>query len=396
MSETEIGVLALGVLIVLCVLAYNKWQERQHRQKVEEGFHHSGKEEDVLLARREANFSISVPDTAPAWDAEEDEAIEEETQESAWQEEAEPDEVEEEETPLRTEAFASTKASAGALPEDDLLSPMMDLIAELRSETPVNLAALRRDYANDFAVFGRRLNWTGFNEAEGTWEFLPGHTDGGGRYRRLRAGLQLVDREGVVETRLISHFLEWFPRFAENFGMACQLPEGGVAEWLEQARQLDVFCAGLDIVLCLSLVAESERNFAGTQIRALAEAENMMLENGVYTLRDDNGIQLFCFWNTDETHPFQTDEMKYLQSNDLTFQFDVPCVPRGQQAYLQMLAIIRRFAKVMQGYLVDDQGNPLTDETLEEIRQDYVIRPQNHMMNEGFPAGSFLARRLFS
>lgn len=393
MNETEIGILALGGLIVLGVIAYNKWQERQHRRNMEESFQHPGEEQDVLLTRRGVDFSISpAPDAAPAWGAEEPVQAAEKL-EPLWQERAGQDEA-----PVRTEAGASPEGSdAAALPEEDPLSPMIDLIAELKSESPVNLAALRRDYAKELAPFGRRLNWAGLDELEGTWEFLPGHTpEGGGRYRRLRAGLQLVDREGVVETKLIAHFLEWFPKFAENFRMTCQLPEGGVTEWLEQARQLDVFCAGLDIVLCLSLVAGRGRSFAGTQIRALAEAENMVLENGFYILRDEQGTQLFCFWNTDETHPFRADEMKHLQSNDLTFQFDVPCVPRGQQVYLQMLATIRRFAKVMQGYLIDDQGNPLSDETLEQIRQDYVIRPQTHMMNEGLPAGSFLARRLFS
>ncbi|MDR0234059.1 MAG: cell division protein ZipA C-terminal FtsZ-binding domain-containing protein, partial [Zoogloeaceae bacterium] len=348
MNETEIGILLLGGLIVLGVVAYNKWQERQHRRNMEEGFfQYSEDAEDVLLARREAEFSISSaePDYAPSWGA--DEAERPVSQENAAWNEAAEDSAE-------TEAMldAYSESPAAALPEDDPLSPMIDLIAELKGESPIDLAALRREYARVFAPFGRRLNWSGLNETDGEWDFLPGTApEGGGSYRRLRAGLQLVNREGVVPAKAISHFLESFPSLAEKLGVVCQLPEAGAPEWLEQAEQLDVFCAGLDIVLCLSMVPASGRIFAGTQIRALAEAESMTLEDGTYTLRNEEGVQLFRFWNTDETHPFSVEEMKFLKSSDLTFQFDVPCVPRGQQVYMHMLTVIRRFAKVLDGVL---------------------------------------------
>ncbi|MCL2076196.1 MAG: cell division protein ZipA C-terminal FtsZ-binding domain-containing protein [Betaproteobacteria bacterium] len=381
MSGTEIGILVLGGLVVLGVIAYNKWQERQHRQNMENAFRSPRRRDDVLLSRREVDFSVSLPDIAPKTEP----TLQNDAEMAGEAGEALP------------EAVTASSIGLAALPEDDLISPMIDLIAELHGESPVNLAALRRDYAKALLPFGRRLNWAGLNEADATWEFLPGSApEGGESYKRLRVGLQLVDREGVAKAEVVSGFLEFFPWLAEELGMTCLLPEAELSEWMEQAEQLDVFCAGLDIVLCLSLVPEGGRNFSGTQIRALAEAENMTLEDGIYILRDEHGVPLFRFWNTDEAHPFRVDEMKRLKSSDLTFHFDVPCVPRGQHVYLQMLAVIRRFAKVMGGVLIDDQGNPLSDETLEQIRQDYVIRPQGHMMSEGLPAGSFLARRLFS
>jgi len=394
MNETEIGILVLGALIVLAVIAYNKWQERQHRQKVEKGFARSGRTDDVLLARREADFSITATatKTEPVWEAEETDASIPE--EYAVREKAEEPEFS---SPMDADVASPSSGGLPALPEEDPLSPMIDLIVELEGEAGIDLDLLRRDFAEEFVHFGKRLNWAGLNEEDGKWEFMFGNAlEGGAAYRRLRAGLQLVDREGVVRGELISAFLMLFPRIAEKMGLACHLPEAELEEWLDHAGQLDVFCAGLDIVLCLSLVAESGRSFAGTQIRALAEAENMVLENGVYALRDEHGATLFCFWNTDEEHPFVAEEMKHLKSNDLTFQFDVPCVPRGQHVFAQMLAVIRRFAKVMNGVLIDDQGNPMTEETLAQIRQDYVVRPQGQMMSEGLPAGSFLARRLFS
>ena len=47
MSDLQIGLALLGVLMVAAVLAFNWWQERKFRRRGEETF--SGRHEDVLL-----------------------------------------------------------------------------------------------------------------------------------------------------------------------------------------------------------------------------------------------------------------------------------------------------------------------------------------------------------
>ncbi len=47
MTELHIGLLAFGGVAVVGVLAYNKWQERKHRQVAEQMLRPS--DEDVLL-----------------------------------------------------------------------------------------------------------------------------------------------------------------------------------------------------------------------------------------------------------------------------------------------------------------------------------------------------------
>jgi hypothetical protein len=48
MSELQLGLLAIGVLLVVGVLAYNRWQEGVARRVAESGFR-GGPAEDALL-----------------------------------------------------------------------------------------------------------------------------------------------------------------------------------------------------------------------------------------------------------------------------------------------------------------------------------------------------------
>jgi hypothetical protein len=404
MNETEVGILALAILCVAGVIVYNKWQEWQQRRKVEEGFSQARQPpaaDPLLTGRHEPVMApptpVSEEDAVPVpQDGEPDMSV---VFAPVVEPSVHPGPVD---LPVAQAATGAENRSASALlvlPQTDemLLSPMMDLIVTLDASAPTDMASFAQTEAASLALFGRRLNYLGFNETENRWEFHPGQ-QAAGCYQRWQAGLQLVNREGMATRDQIAQFLQAFPRIARQRGMQCHLPEAGVSQWLEQAGELDAFCAGLDIMLSFSFVPDGRKVFTGTKIRGLAEAENMVLVNGAYTLINEEDISLFRFFHVDDSNPFAAGSEYWhgLESLGLTFQFDVPCVPRGAIAYAQMLATIRRFAKALSGMLVDDHGQPLTEEILEQIRQDYVIRPQTHMAEQELPAGSFLARRLFS
>jgi FtsZ-interacting cell division protein ZipA len=87
--------------------------------------------------------------------------------------------------------------------------------------------------------------------------------------------------------------------------------------------------------------------------------------------------------------------MRNLTTGGLTFLIDVPRVHGGERVYAMLLDQARRFAEALQGMLVDDNRQPLTDAQLEQIRREYVIKPQESMQAFGIPAGSPLALRLF-
>jgi FtsZ-interacting cell division protein ZipA len=63
---------------------------------------------------------------------------------------------------------------------------------------------------------------------------------------------------------------------------------------------------------------------------------------------------------------------------------------------MQMTEIAKRFADTLNGALVDDNRQPLTESQLDHIRREFIGKPQATMASFGLTAGSPQALRLFS
>jgi FtsZ-interacting cell division protein ZipA len=164
---------------------------------------------------------------------------------------------------------------------------------------------------------------------------------------------------------------------------------------LDQAAEIDRFCAAVDLEIGLNLVSRASA-FSGTKIRALAEAAGMALGvDGLFTRYDDNGRAQFSLQNYESTQ-FSADALRTLTTHGLTFLLDVPRVDHGERVFLQMSEIAKRFADTLQGALVDDNRQPLSESQLEHIRREFIGKPQATMASFNLPAGSAQALRLFS
>jgi len=136
--------------------------------------------------------------------------------------------------------------------------------------------------------------------------------------------------------------------------------------------------------------------FSGTKIRALAEAAGMVLgSDGLFTRYDDSGRAQFSLQNYESTR-FSADALRTLTTHGLTFLLDVPRVDHGERVFQQMSEIAKRFADTLQGALVDDNRQPLSESQLDHIRREFIGKPQATMASFGLAAGSPQALRLFS
>jgi hypothetical protein len=79
----------------------------------------------------------------------------------------------------------------------------------------------------------------------------------------------------------------------------------------------------------------------------------------------------------------------------ITFALDVPHVADGPGVLADMVKLAEVFAASLGGQLVDDNRRPLTEHGLASIRRS-LERVFHDMEAHGIPAGSALARRLFS
>jgi len=356
MSDLQIGLLMLGVLVVAGVLAFNWHQERQFRRRAEQTF--AGGHDDILFDGR-----LSLPPAGVPQPAAHDEG--------------------------RIEPHLDAPEAGRPGLTSGLPHPEIDYIVELRAGEMIpaaQLAQLRRT----LATLGRIINFSGFDFRSKSWQPLAAD---GARYTSVRAALQLVDRSGAVNGEHLQRFGEAVRAAARDMGAIAELPEFAPA--LEQAGDLGRFYAEVDVVVGINVVAQAGQVFQGTKIRALAEAAGLHLQPvGVFHCLDERGGALFSLENQ-EPDPFLIDKIRSLATPGITFLLDVPRVSDGLRAFDRMVAMSRSFADSLDGILADDNRVPLDDAGLDKIRAQ-LRAIYGAMEQRGIQAGGPLALRLFS
>ncbi len=371
MSDLQIGLAVLGVLIVGAVLAFNWWQERQFRRRGEQTF--PGGHDDVLLGQSAAP---SMAATAPQHSFEESRI--EPSMEPRMEPQLDP----------APEAVAPAFAPAAKAGGGDVPRPEIDYIVELRAGEFIaaeKLARLRQSLPG----LTRRISFGGLNYQSKAWEALKDD----GSYTSVRVALQLVDRTGPVNDEQLRAFGDAIRATASEMAAIADLPDFAPA--LEQAVALDEFCADVDVLVGINVIADSGQVFHGTKIRALAEAAGLHLQaSGVFHCHDEQGGTLFSLDNQ-ESEPFLIDRIRNITTPGITFLLDVPRVANGLRVFDKMVTMSRSFADSLDGTLADDNRALLNDSGLDRIRAQ-LRAIYSAMEQRGVVAGSPLALRLFS
>ncbi len=397
MTELQIGLIGLGTAAVVAVFGYNKWQELRQRKIAEALL--KPKHEDVLFSGGTAKADaapaeraepvLGDPLAAPASERREP-VLGETSAEMAADPAIPPAAV----PSIMTSAAHADDEDAPELPvgqvPGSLLDPRLEFIVAMELVDPAPGALIVHAQAETLQHVGKPVHWVAFNERNREWERIDPQSEA--MVRRLRVGLQLVDRTGPASDADVAIFTEAMHALADQLLAVAEAPDGDL---LEQAAELDRFCAAVDLEIGVNLVSRGVP-FSGTKIRALAEAAGMVLgEDGAFVRFDEAGRPQFALQNY-ETTRFTTESMRNLATHGLTFVLDVPRVDHGERVFVQMVDLAKRFGETLQGTLVDDNRQPLNDLQLDHIRREFIGKPQANMAAFGLPAGSAQALRLFS
>ena len=427
MTELQMGLIGLGCAAVVGVVAYNKWQEYRHRKLAEQVLNaqhvdilldesgspqagegavnrepefdfHAGRDESDTSAERSPSLPVAdEPSMSASTSAERIEPVlrlDPEPREPAVSSQplmvTKPDSLPPP-VPERAAVIREETQESRDIPQPlHLLSPAIDYLASFEAVEPAPAYQILEAQRQVLSRIRKPIHWIGFNEYAREWE--PIVDDGSSEYRCVQVGLQLVDRQGPVSDGDLSVFHIAMQDLADQMMAIIDLPPRQPA--LEAAARLDEFCASVDIQIGINVISTGQV-FAGTKLRALAEAAGMEIDaEGRFVRRDDDGNVLFVLLNQ-EAAGFSTESMKTMTTQGVTFLLDVPRVSHGERVFNQMVELGKRFADVLHGALVDDNRRPLSEGALEPIRRQ-VGQFQSMMAAQKLPAGSALTRRLFS
>jgi hypothetical protein len=365
----QVSLLIIGVVVVGGVTAFNWFQQWRLRRRLEDAF--GDKHEDVLL--REQPVKPAAGRVEPQLGgAERVEPTRDLTP---------PDE------PAAAEVAHLTLAAT--LPAVPGFDRDIDFIVALDAAEPISAAGLAELHTKA-AASGRRFRIAGYSFAAREWEEASRLS--GGRYAHLRLALQLVNRKGPVDLGALTTFCAAAQECGERYVATPTCPDIEAA--LTRAREIDAFCADVDIAIGVNVVATTGK-FSGTRIRSIAENSGFKLEpEGVFHYRDESRQTLFTLDNH-EPAPFLPEQVKHLSTGGITLLLDVPRVADGQAALELMLALGVQLAQELGGVLVDDNRVPLNDNAVHAIQQQ-LQGIHAKMEARGMPPGSERALRLFS
>lgn len=263
-----------------------------------------------------------------------------------------------------------------------LLDPSLDFIAEVVFHHAIELDALPRFHVS------KRVEMIGRSE-KGVWlsadVLLPRV-----RYNQINIGLQLVDRAGAVSEQELSSFCQQVAQFAEGYDAAVSFPLR--QQKLVAARELDRFCAEVDVLIGINIVMDVA--VTGGQLQRYVESAGLCLgPDGAFHYLADSGNTLYSLVAADQRPFSQATLMGDFSA--LTVLFDVPRVAGRIEVFERVIAFARQLASEFDAELVDDNRRVLTDIGLGKIREQ-LRRIYTSMDNRGIAPGSIAALRLFA
>jgi FtsZ-interacting cell division protein ZipA len=371
MSDLQFGLLAIGAVVVIAVLAFNKWQEVRFRREAEGSL--KSRHDDVLMGAAKEPAAAPGAPAAPA-----------ERPQSAHRGEHGGERIE----PTFDSSETGTVPAVRAASEEPLLTEPIDFIVTVEAAEDIDGEALVEAAAAPLAGFSKPVRLEGFNAAEAKWEPLRPDV----RYTLMRAALQLVDRRGPVSDGDLATFGAGVQQAAAAAGALATVPDHGEA--MAHATELDKFCGQVDILIAIHVVAAGTP-FAGTKVRALAEANGLVLEeDGRFRRRDDEGRVLYELANMDAT-PFRAEAMRSMSVSGLTLELDVPRAPEPARAFEQFRDLARQLAQALEASVVDEKRSPVSPAAFDQIASQ-IQAVQRAMAARSIPPGTPSALRLFS
>lgn len=282
------------------------------------------------------------------------------------------------------EVEAEPKASTQSVTSH--LDAATEYIARLKFVAPTManfgplLQTLRR-IGKPVRAFGRR--------ADGVWDALSSHPRN--TFDQVEFGLQLADRSGALLQDHLDAFSRALYEFAAEEGGAVSCPDK--QEALVLARDLDLFCMDVDVLIGLNVVSADSRPFTSEAMHGLAAEAGLTLEaDGSFHARDAFGHTLFTLANQGED-PFPRDG-RGLTTHGVTLLFDVPRVADGLAVFDRMTRLGFDLAARLEGRMVDDNGRVVSEDSLNRDRARLLAFYQR-MEARGIPAGGERSLRLF-
>ena len=270
------------------------------------------------------------------------------------------------------------------------LDALIDVIAAVEIDHPASGDAALQAMPATRRVGSKLFSLEGLNTETGLWE----HPRNGQRYSAFQSGMQLANRTGPLNEIEFSEFVTKTQNFADAINGAPEFPD--MLEAVARARELDNFASAHDAQLSFTLKATKaawspgyvHQNAARLGFIAGVLPGRMVVPAPVHGLPAILGL-------TFDSQAAMSEDPTQSAIYELALSLDVPQVDHKEEPYARMIQTAYELARVMDGAISDDNGQPLSETAIGAIARD-LLALYDTLDARDLSAGSPQARRLFS
>jgi FtsZ-interacting cell division protein ZipA len=386
MTELQASLIAIGAVIVVGVIAYNKWTEWRAKNSVENAF--SDMPDDVLMGGSNAHQSQDEDAAHAHNDDEHDHSAHDEYHQQHEQHDShEHGHVDHTNEDDHQHITAQTTHAARAEPLEFLhataktspLDPVVDCIIPLALEHPLRGEKIIAAFQSLRFVGNKLVQVIGETEA-GNLEPVA-H---GGAYHSLQVGVQMASRLSPLSELEYSELVLGLNNMGDELGSMPDIPD--MSQVISDARRLHQFIQEFDVQLSVNVRSKGMPWLVATMRPALQRQGLDLRPDGRLIMSDGDGGMLFSI----SMNASPADESTKM----MTLLLPVPMVESQRQGFEAMTAFAKSLASRLSGEVIDDSGQPLNDASLDAIAAQ--VNDFYHAMEEyGVTAGSSAAKRLF-
>ena len=448
MSNLQISLAVLGVVLLILIVAYNSWTSRKNAPRKAEPLEESndpsrhepgmdtvGHGADLTKYQSEpmlGDFGQAVPGTEPVQmpegrfaeaDAElarivAREAHEEQQRQAALAqqhgEDAEAANAGASDHVQRTDAAIAAVTEQAATRQEPVMSdaplaspvpaiapapslerrghldPLIDAIAPITVAQIVPGEVALQAHPSTRRAGNKPFAIEGMNQDSQQWEPLQaGHS-----YLGFQAGVQLANRTGSLNEIEFSEFVTKVQRFADSLGAMADVPN--MLNEVSRGRELDQFASEHDAQLSFRLRARQaswsagyvQQNAQRLGFVTSAMPGRMLLASPLPNMPP---VLVLSY----DPQAALGDDLDQSVVREFLLSLDVSQVPRGQQPFARLRQVAEQLCQTMDGVLCDQNGYLLPVSALDPIQHDLELL-YDKLDSRELSAGSLLARRLFS
>jgi FtsZ-interacting cell division protein ZipA len=388
MTELQASLIAIGAVIVVGVIAYNKWTEWRAKNSVENAF--SDMPDDVLMGGGKAHHSAPHSTSHSLHDDATHEHSDDEHDHSAHDEHhqqhehghadhADEDDHQQVTTQTARAAQAEPLEFIHATAKTSPLDPVVDCIIPLALEHPMRGEKIIAAFQSLRFVGNKLVQVIGETET-GSLEPVA-H---GGAYHSLQVGVQMASRLSPLSELEYSELVLGLNNMGDELGSMPDIPD--MSQVISDARRLHQFIQEFDVQLSVNVRSKGMPWLVATMRPALQRQGLDLRPDGRLIMSDGDGGLLFSI-SMNATPADDSTKM-------MTLLLPVPMVESQRLAFEAMTAFAKSLASRLSGEVIDDSGQPLNDASLDAIAAQ--VKDFYHAMEDyGVTAGSSAAKRLF-